>query len=206
MSQLGRVGSLGPEGVARRMAEIRARMEAMRPPVPTPATPAFEPSGPQGAIGGGGTQPLDPRDLGMSVSPTHSPLREQARRSAEEAGIDPFLFEALVSVESGFNPRATSPKGAMGLAQLMPGTARMLGVTDAYDPSQNLNAGARYLAQMLRQFGSEELALAAYNAGPGNVTRYGGIPPFAETQSYVQRVLAQRQALSLTAGQIGLPR
>ena len=110
------------------------------------------------------------------------------QQAAREAGVDPGLFAALVQAESGFRQDVRSHAGAIGLAQLMPGTARGLGV-DPHDPMDNLRGGARYLRQMLDQFGSTELALAAYNAGPGNVREYGGIPPFAETQAYVPRVM-----------------
>ncbi|MEM1064871.1 MAG: lytic transglycosylase domain-containing protein, partial [Pseudomonadota bacterium] len=100
------------------------------------------------------------------------------------------LFLRLVSQESGWNPRAESHKGAMGLAQLMPQTARLLRV-DAWDPRQNLEGGARYLREQYERFGSWRLALAAYNAGPGAVERYGGVPPFRETQGYVRAILGR---------------
>lgn len=111
-----------------------------------------------------------------------------ARSIAIEEGIDPELFIRLVRQESSFNPEARSPAGAIGLTQLMPGTAADLGV-DPTDPVQNLRGGARYLRQQLDRFGSVPLALAAYNAGPGRVSEYGGIPPFEETQNYVRRIL-----------------
>lgn len=114
--------------------------------------------------------------------------REAARMIAEEEGIDPDLFLRLVSAESSFRPDVQSAAGAYGLTQLMPGTAAELGV-DPTDPIQNLRGGARYLRQQLDRFEDPALALAAYNAGPGNVSRYGGIPPFQETQNYVARIL-----------------
>lgn len=114
--------------------------------------------------------------------------REAARMIAEEEGVDPDLFIRLVEVESSFRPDVTSTAGAYGLTQLMPGTAAELGV-DPTDPIQNLRGGARYLRQQLDRFGDPALALAAYNAGPGRVTQYGGIPPFQETQNYVARIL-----------------
>jgi hypothetical protein len=101
-----------------------------------------------------------------------------------------LLFQALVKVESGFNPAAVSPAGAKGLAQLMPDTARGLGV-DIDDPRENLEGGARYLLTQMEAFGALDLALAAYNAGPQAVRKYGGVPPYAETQAYVTRVLAE---------------
>jgi len=114
--------------------------------------------------------------------------RETARMIAQEEGVDPDLFVRLVEAESSFRPDVTSTAGAYGLAQLMPGTAAELGV-DPSDPIQNLRGGARYLRQQLDRFEDPALALSAYNAGPGNVSRYGGIPPFQETQNYVARIL-----------------
>jgi soluble lytic murein transglycosylase-like protein len=108
--------------------------------------------------------------------------------AALEAGLDPRLLAAMVWQESGFQPDAVSRSGAIGLAQLMPGTAEGLGV-DPWDPQQNLEGGARYLAWTIEEFGSIDLGLAAYNAGPGRVREAGGIPNIAETQAYVPRVL-----------------
>jgi soluble lytic murein transglycosylase-like protein len=114
-----------------------------------------------------------------------------ARREGRRYNVEPELIEAIVSNESGFDPAATSPVGAQGLMQLMPATARSLGVTDAYDPAQNVAAGARYLRGLLDRFKRLDLAVAAYNAGPYAVERHGGIPPFAETQAYVRAVLSE---------------
>jgi soluble lytic murein transglycosylase-like protein len=112
------------------------------------------------------------------------PYLTLARNAAQRHGVPSDLFLRLVQQESGWNAAARSHKGAMGLAQLMPQTAAILGV-DPNDPTQNLEGGARYLAEQYRKFGTWPLALAAYNAGPGAVERYGGIPPYAETQNYV---------------------
>ena len=108
-----------------------------------------------------------------------------AREAASRHGIPVNLFLRLVQQESGWNPKALSHKGAMGLAQLMPQTARLLRV-DPADPAQNLEGGARYLKMQYATFGSWELALAAYNAGPGAVKKYGGVPPYKETRNYVK--------------------
>lgn len=105
-------------------------------------------------------------------------------------GLDPLLVAAVVETESGFHPHAVSPKGALGLMQVLPSTGSMYGVANLTDPAANLTAGARYFADLLEYFsGDLELAIAAYNAGPGNVRRYGGVPPFQETRSYVRKVL-----------------
>ena len=109
---------------------------------------------------------------------------------AIEYDISASLIKAVITEESCFNNKALSPVGAQGLMQLMPKTADWLKVQDPHDPADNMRAGVRYLASLRQQFDSLELALAAYNAGPGNVRRYGGIPPFAETQAYVQKVQA----------------
>jgi soluble lytic murein transglycosylase-like protein len=115
------------------------------------------------------------------------------QRAATEHGIRPSLLQAIMQTESGGNPRAVSPRGALGLMQLMPETATSLGVTDPFDPEQNADGGVRYLAAQLQRFGDVKQALAAYNAGPNRVASYGGVPPIAETQRYVQRVLEFQQ-------------
>lgn len=108
-----------------------------------------------------------------------------AREAAKQHGVPEDLFLRLVQQESGWNPNAKSHKGALGLAQLMPGTARLLRV-DPYDPKQNLEGGARYLSWQYKKFGSWRLALAAYNAGPEAVEKYDGVPPYKETRNYVK--------------------
>ncbi|HET9393695.1 MAG TPA: lytic transglycosylase domain-containing protein [Candidatus Rubrimentiphilum sp.] len=110
--------------------------------------------------------------------------------SAAKYGVDSALVKAIVANESGFDPGATSPSGAQGLMQLEPATAAGLGVSDPYDPVQNINGGTRYLRGLLDRFhGNMPLALAGYNAGPYAVEKYGGVPPYAETQAYVEAVL-----------------
>jgi len=132
---------------------------------------------------------------GSSSLPAGTPFAAQIEASAKRNGIDPALLAGLIKQESGFNPHAGSPAGAQGLTQLMPGTARGLGVSNPFDPAQSIEAGARYLKQQLDHFGGDVArALAAYNAGPGAVERYHGVPPYAETQNYVRRVQANAAA------------
>ncbi|WP_370737776.1 lytic transglycosylase domain-containing protein [Clostridium minihomine] len=112
------------------------------------------------------------------------------------------LLKSVAKAESGFDPNVVSSAGAQGVMQLMPGTAQGLGVTDPFDPEQNIMGGAKYLSQLLSRFdGDVTLAVAAYNAGPGNVAKYGGVPPFAETQNYVKKVLGT-DGTALTAGTV----
>jgi len=127
----------------------------------------------------------DATDTGRAV-----PFQSLIENAARKYGVRPALLAALVKQESNFNPNAQSGVGAKGLTQLMDATARGLGVTDSFDPAQSLDGGARFLGGLLKQFkGNESLALAAYNAGPGAVQKYGGIPPYQETQRYVPKVL-----------------
>jgi soluble lytic murein transglycosylase-like protein len=119
------------------------------------------------------------------------PFAAQITQAAQRYGLDPALLAGLIKQESGFNPTITSSAGAVGLTQLMPGTASSLGVTDPTDPAQSIDGGAHYLAEQLKTFGGDTAkALAAYNAGPGAVQQYGGVPPYAETQNYVKNVMA----------------
>jgi soluble lytic murein transglycosylase-like protein len=116
-------------------------------------------------------------------------------QAASRNGLDPAILHGLIEQESGFNASATSSAGAAGLTQLMPGTASSLGVANPLDPAESIEGGARYLGQLMGQFGGNtEDALAAYNAGPGAVQQYGGVPPYSETQSYVSKVLANAEA------------
>jgi hypothetical protein len=119
--------------------------------------------------------------------------------AARQHRVDPNLIKAVIHVESGFNPRAVSPKGAQGLMQLMPGTARMLGVRNAFVPEWNIHGGTQYLARLLKRYGNEAHALAAYNAGDVPVQRYNGIPPYSETQNYVRRVLHLKKQYTAVA-------
>lgn len=145
-------------------------------------------SRPQAAPATSVTVPL--RDEAASISyNADNPYHREAVRLAEKYDLPSNVFLSLVKQESQFNPTARSPKGAYGLTQLMPATARELGVNPR-DPLQNLEGGARYLRQQLDTFGSLPLALAAYNAGPGNVRKHNGIPPFRETRDYVRTILS----------------
>ncbi len=207
-----KVGLKGPEAILQRMNEIEKRMASQLNVRKTPRQ-IFQPEGVPGGIpsadfgavlqgeiskGGGEVSPLRPMLGGLTpLATAGGDIRPMIAKIATEEGVEPSLLEALVSVESNFNPHAVSAVGAKGLTQLMPGTARSLGVTDPFDLEQNLRGGAKYLRQMLDKFGDLPTALAAYNAGPGNVSKYGGIPPFRETQNYVAKV---QQRYSLLAG------
>ena len=132
----------------------------------------------------------------VSVSRTTLPAddvplkwRDRIRRASRRHGVAEALLAAVLKAESNFNPDAVSPKGALGVMQIMPATGEKLGLRNFFDPEENLDAGAAYLASLLRAFPSPELALAAYNAGPDAVRRHGGLPPYEETRSYVTRVL-----------------
>ncbi len=134
--------------------------------------------------------PIAPAGATSAAAAGSTPYAAEIAAAAERNGVDPALLTGLIRAESNFDPGATSPAGAQGLTQLMPGTAASLGVTDPLDPAQAIEGGARYLRQQLDRFGGDaSKALAAYNAGPGAVERFGGIPPYAETQAYVRTVL-----------------
>jgi soluble lytic murein transglycosylase-like protein len=127
--------------------------------------------------------------------------KDEIAAAAAEFGLDQALLRAVIHAESAFNPNALSIKGAQGLMQLMPATANDMGVVSPFDPAQNIRGGARYLAEMLKQFnGDERLATAAYNSGPQNVQKYSGVPPFDETRVYVERVATLRKRYGAKAG------
>ena len=135
-----------------------------------------------------------------SVLPSYSRNKnafdQLIRQAAQHHGVSEGLVKAIMHTESGFNIHARSPVGAQGLMQLMPATARRFNVSNAYDPQQNIFGGVKYLSWLLKRFnGDTRLAIAAYNAGEGNVDKYGGIPPFRETQDYVRRVTSRLQNL-----------
>jgi hypothetical protein len=188
--------ALGPGGVAQRMQEIRSKMDAFFGNDDADSFKnALASAGGQpvsqisGGIGGlGSNTPLGIDGLTM-VPEGAAPLKDMAVAAAKRYGIDPDLYVALINKESSFNPAARSDKGALGLAQLMPTAASDLGVKDRLDPAQSLDGGAKYFSQLMDRFGTPELALAAYNAGPTAVEQAGGIPNRPETQNYVSSIM-----------------
>ena len=130
---------------------------------------------------------------------TKEDIRKIARKAAHRHGVDPILIRSMIAVESGFDPLARSRKGAMGVMQLMPGTAAEMGVEDPYDVHQNIDGAVRYFKKLLHRYRRYpkklELALAAYNAGPRKVRRYRGIPPYRETRKYIRKVMARYHKL-----------
>lgn len=164
----------GLEDILQRIAEIKRRFN--RPLVMT----------------GGGFQnylaaAAAPPPSAVAINPS---IEASIAQSAAQHNLDPALVKAVVQAESGFDPTAVSRTGAQGLMQLMPATGAQLGLTNPFDPYQNIAAGSKYLRQLMDSFnGNTSLAIAAYNAGPGAVQKYNGIPPYPETQQYVQRVL-----------------
>jgi hypothetical protein len=124
----------------------------------------------------------------VTIAPPPAHIQQLVEQSARAHHVDPLLVQSVIQVESNYNHYAVSPKGAEGLMQLMPGTARMLGVSNSFDPAQNIEAGVKYLRYLQSVYQDDRLALAAYNAGPKAVDRYKGAPPYAETQDYVNQV------------------
>jgi hypothetical protein len=177
---------MAPEPVVAAEVGRKAALELM-------AQPGVEGGPPGGTIpatvqGRAVPAPRFPAQIAPLVKRRH--LEAVIAKYARQYGVDQDLVWAVIRQESGFNAQAISPKGAKGLMQLMPGTAAILGVTDAFDVEQNIAGGVKYLERCLSQFGQDVgLALAAYNAGPDNVVKYEGCPPFAETRHYVASVL-----------------
>jgi soluble lytic murein transglycosylase-like protein len=181
------------------VTSIDARVQELQTMVATmtgaPAAPAAQASSSSFAGALASAQSATQTSPSAATGTDGSAFGAEIDAAAASNGIDPALLKGLVSQESGFDPNARSGAGALGLTQLMPGTATSLGVTNPLDPAQSLQGGAKYLRQQLDRFGGDErLALAAYNAGPGAVTRYGGVPPYSETQNYVKSVMAKAAA------------
>lgn len=174
--------------VMARVDEIQTRIDMLRgtPSAPqAPPTQSFQAALTQATTGPTATAAV------ASGPGAPTPFAAEIEAAAQRHGLDPALLKGLIRQESNFNPTAGSPAGARGLTQLMPGTASSLGVTDVTDPAQSIEGGAKYLKQQLDRFGGDVTkALAAYNAGPGAVAKFGGVPPYAETQAYVQKVQA----------------
>ena len=139
----------------------------------------------------------------IPAPPAH--ISELVERSARTHQVDPLLVQSVIQVESNYNPYAVSNKGAEGLMQLMPSTSRMLGVTNSFDPVENIEAGVKYLKYLQSLFHDDRLALAAYNAGPSAVSKYSDVPPFAETQNYVEQVGQRYRAAHEAAAAIPAP-
>jgi len=130
----------------------------------------------------------------LKIAPPPARIEKMVEQSARAHDVDPLLVQSVIQVESNYNHYAVSPKGAEGLMQLMPGTARMLGVSNSFDPAQNIEAGVKYLKYLQGLYQDDRLALAAYNAGPKAVEKYKWIPPYGETQDYVNQVGKRYQA------------
>jgi soluble lytic murein transglycosylase-like protein len=142
-----------------------------------------------------------PTATAASIGAGDNAYSDLIQGAAAKYGLDPSVLKGLIKQESGFNPNAGSPAGAQGLTQLMPATAASLGVADVHDPAQAIDGGAHYLKMQLDRFGGDYTkALAAYNAGPGAVQQFGGVPPYAETRNYVTKVLGYADAFRQQSG------
>ena len=144
----------------------------------------------------GATKEVEAKTITQNSIDAKKDINGLIEKYAQKNNLDPNFIKAVVKQESGFNPNAVSKCGAMGLMQLMPQTAQGLGVKNAFDPEQNIEGGVKYLKSMMTRFNNDpKLALAAYNAGPGAVQRYGDVPPYKETQNYVKNILASYDKL-----------
>ena len=215
-------GAIGPQAAVARIAELQQLISQARcdgaatnggasfaDALAGAGQPTASAAGSFGTAGAFGTPGVGATGYGSNVAaagtgPGATPYDSLVQAAAQRNGIDPALLHGLIQQESGFDPSATSGAGAQGLCQLMPGTAASLGVGNPLDPAQSIEGGARYLKQQLDAFGGDpQLALAAYNAGPGAVHRYGGVPPYAETQAYVQKVLGYANAYRSSQSALG---
>jgi soluble lytic murein transglycosylase-like protein len=210
----------GVLAIAQRVQQLQALIEQTRQSVPSAATSRVSASGSTEAPPTDFASALQAATTVDSAPVAYQGTTQSAgagagsdeyasliEAAAQRNGVEPAVLHGLIQQESGFNANAQSSAGAAGLTQLMPGTAASMGVANPLNPAESIEGGARYLGQLMKQFGGNTTdALAAYNAGPGAVQRYGGVPPYAETQSYVSKVLgyaeAYRQSLpaSATAG------
>jgi soluble lytic murein transglycosylase-like protein len=176
--------------ISARLGELQARVASLQGTPAQPATSFASTLASAQQVPGQQTSAISVSAASGTAAGGNTDFEAEINAAATSNGIDPALLKGLVAQESGFDPNARSGAGAVGLTQLMPGTAAALGVTDPTDPAQSLQGGARYLRQQLDRFGGDPAkALAAYNAGPGAVARYGGVPPYAETQNYVRNIL-----------------
>ena len=172
-----------------RIEQIQAMLASLQPVAAQPPSATAFASSLQAASATAAT--ATPATAATGAAGAATPFAAEIDAAAARHGLDPALLRGLIRQESNFDPNAKSPAGATGLCQLMPATAAGLGVTNSSDPAQNIEGGAKYLKQQLDRFGGDVMkALAAYNAGPGAVQRYGGVPPYAETQNYVRKVQA----------------
>ncbi len=177
------------------ITQMLERMEQMKTTSSTASQPQAQSAQASSAVASSSSS------AARSGSAVSGNFAELINKAAGKYGVNPALVKALIKAESNFNPAAVSGAGALGLMQLMPSTARGLGVSDPLDPEQNIDDGVRFLSGLLKRYnGNEKLALAAYNAGPGAVDKYGGIPPYRETQTYVQRVMGYYQSTNQWSG------
>jgi soluble lytic murein transglycosylase-like protein len=182
------------QSTLQRIADIESRLGSL--------LPNTQPAVPQGgasfdeALG----QAMNQAQGSNAAAPVPAVLSGLIDDQAQSNGLDGDLLKAIIKNESNFNPKAVSPVGAQGLMQLMPGTATELGVTNSFDPAQNIAGGAKYLKTLLNKYHSVPQAVAAYNAGPGAVDKYNGIPPYPETTRYVQKVMQSYQAYQNAQG------
>lgn len=189
----------GEQAVSARIQQLQVLIERTQAGVSgataaaVPSTSAAQTSSPDFATAlAAATSPGASTGAADSGSSQYDAAIEQA---ALRNGVDPAVLHGLIQQESGFDPNSQSSAGASGLTQLMPGTASSLGVANPLDPAESIEGGARYLGQLMKEFGGNTTeALAAYNAGPGAVRQYGGVPPYAETQSYVTKVMGYAES------------